>query len=384
MPRPAKPPRLYLSPQDRKWLIRDGSITKRTGCSEDDRAGAEKALAEYIGEKFQPVARESNPARITVQEALTGYGQDHAPNVADPQRIGYAIDRLSDWWGDHTLAQVRGTTCRGYTEARTSAGVAASTIRRELGVLSAAINHWHAEHGPLTSVPIVTMPLPPPPRERWLTRSEAARLLAGALGWYEERWCDVETRQELSCWRRSRFEINRHAARFILLGIYTGTRHKALLDCQWMPNTTGGWIDLGTGVMYRKAEGATQTKKRQPPVKLGRRILAHLKRWEKIDAAAKRALEQKAGVPVARYRHVVAYAGDPIKKLRRSWETARELAGMDAAVTPHILRHTRATWMMQAGVDLWEASGALGMSVRTLEAVYGHHHPDWQSKAAEV
>lgn len=151
-----------------------------------------------------------------------------------------------------------------------------------------------------------------------------------------------------------------------------------------MPNTTGGWIDFDRGVMHRKGDGVAQTKKRQPPVKLGKRILAHLKRWERIDAAAKRAAEKKAGEPVAKYRHVVAYAGEPIQKLRRSWDTARELAGLDDSVTPHILRHTRATYMMQAGVDLWEASGALGMSVRTLETVYGHHHPDWQSRAAEV
>ena len=47
----------------------------------------------------------------------------------------------------------------------------------------------------------------------------------------------------------------------------------------------------------------------------------------------------------------------------------------DDAVLPD--RHTRATWMMQAGVDKWQAAGALGMSVQMLEENYGHHHPDW-------
>ena len=136
--------------------------------------------------------------------------------------------------------------------------------------------------------------------------------------------------------------------------------------------------------MHRRGDGVAQTKKRQPPVKLGRRILEHLRRWCRIDAETKLEIERKSGEPTSKYRYVVAYAGDPIQKLRRSWETARDLAGMDGDVTPHILRHTRATWMMQAGVDLWEASGALGMSVKTLETVYGHHHPDWQLRAAEV
>jgi hypothetical protein len=39
---------------------------------------------------------------------------------------------------------------------------------------------------------------------------------------------------------------------------------------------------------------------------------------------------------------------------------------------------------MQAGVDMWEAAGWLGMTVEQLEANYGHHHPDFQEDAAEA
>jgi hypothetical protein len=39
---------------------------------------------------------------------------------------------------------------------------------------------------------------------------------------------------------------------------------------------------------------------------------------------------------------------------------------------------------MQAGVDLWEAAGWLGMTVEQLEANYGRHHPDFQEEAAEA
>lgn len=34
---------------------------------------------------------------------------------------------------------------------------------------------------------------------------------------------------------------------------------------------------------------------------------------------------------------------------------------------------------MQAGVDMWQAAGYLGMTKETLEKTYGHHHPDHQS-----
>jgi hypothetical protein len=36
---------------------------------------------------------------------------------------------------------------------------------------------------------------------------------------------------------------------------------------------------------------------------------------------------------------------------------------------------------MQAGTDLWEAAGYLGMTVEMLHERYGHHHPDHLSGA---
>ena len=35
-------------------------------------------------------------------------------------------------------------------------------------------------------------------------------------------------------------------------------------------------------------------------------------------------------------------------------------------MSPHTLRHTAATWLMQAGADRWQAAGYLGMSVEML------------------
>lgn len=384
MPRPAKGAQLWLHPKEQVWIIRDkGEVFIRTGCGELDREAAEERLGEYLASKFKPVARESDLARIPVSEVLTAYGREHAPHVRSSETAGYAIETLNGWWHDKTLADVRGSTCRAYRQWR-GAKIKDGTVRRELVVLSAAIRHWHREHGPLTSVPAVTMPPKPSPRERWLTRGDVAMLLAGALGWYREMWCDVGSRKVHARWVRNRWMINRHAARFILLGVYTGTRHAALLNLQWMANTTGGWVDLDRGVMHRRGEGKAETNKRQPPVRLGSRILSHLRRWKRIDDDARDAAARKAGEPLSIFLHVVAYDGRPVTKMRRSWYNARDFAWLDDSVTPHVLRHTRATWMMQRGVDLWEAAGALGMSVKTLTDVYGHHHPDWQKEAAEV
>jgi len=389
MPRRRQPPRLYLREDERVWIIRDGASTIRTGCGELDRDGAEKALASYLTEKFTPAIRASDPRSISVAEVLTAYGREHAPTRKAPQTIGYAIAALVGWWGSRLLTDVRGATCRAYAEARramTFRGnhISDGTVRRELGVLAAAINHFHREHGPLDSVPVVSLPPSAAPRERFLTRQEAARLLAGALGWYKVSWSDLRTRAVKSRWIRDRAAANPHTARFILLGLYTGTRHGAILGIQWMANTTGGWVDLDRGVMHRRGQGVVQTKKRTPPTKVNARLMAHLRRWKRIDDALRAKLSEAAGQSVAAYLHVVAWDGQPIQKLRRSWDTACDYAGLGADVTPHTLRHTRATWLMQAGVDVWEAAGSIGMSAQTLERVYGHHHPDFQKKAAQV
>jgi integrase len=79
---------------------------------------------------------------------------------------------------------------------------------------------------------------------------------------------------------------------------------------------------------------------------------------------------------------VIHYGGQPVRDVGRAWERARAIAGLGADVVPHTLRHTAATWLMQAGRDRYEVAGFLGMSLATLEDVYGHHHPDFQGGIA--
>jgi integrase len=75
----------------------------------------------------------------------------------------------------------------------------------------------------------------------------------------------------------------------------------------------------------------------------------------------------------------------PINRpLRKAFKHAVRLAKLEGGITPHTLRHTAATWLMQRGVDLWQAAGFLGMSVETLERNYGHHHPTYMQEAARA
>lgn len=370
MPRPGKGPRLYADRKRGQWIIRDGVAFRRTGRALSDRRGADEALQSYLAEKLATPERASRPADLGVSTVLLTYARERGPVVKSQATLGYCVKALAPFWGDKLLTDVKGATCRDYAAHRRAAGVGDGTIRRELTALSAAIGHWHAEHGPLDAVPVVTMPDKPPSRERWLTRTEAAELLLGALGWRAHA-CDLATRRP-TMWRRApEAAQHRHVARFVLIGLRTGTRHEALLALGWLPQTTGGWIDVDRGVLYRRGEGDAETKKRRTPTRISERLLPHLERWRRMD--------QAAGVT-----HVITYHGRRPQKLRTAWERAREFAGLGPEVTPHILRHTRATWLMHDGVPIAEAAGSLGMTAATFENVYGHHHPDFQRNAARV
>jgi integrase len=330
MPRRRAPPRLWLDSRRGQWVIRDGAAFIRTGCGEQHRGDAEKALQTYLARKHKPQA---GPSPL-IDDVLTVYGTEHGPHTARPENVAHTIGNLLRWWSGRRVAEVAGPTCHAYAADRPPAAA-----RRDLETLRAALYYWHKNKHPLPVVPTVVLPDPPEGRERWLTRSEAARLLRSA--------------------RRVP-----HLARFILLGLYTGSRSGVLLGLEW------SWIDLNGGTMRRRAPGTKESAtKKTPRVRLGSRILTHLRRWRRLDDA--------------KVKRVVHYDGRPVTKLRRSWDTARDRAGLDDTVTPHTLRHTRATWLMQKRVDPWQAGGALGMSLKTIQK-YAHHHPDWQKDAAEV
>jgi integrase len=274
-----------------------------------------------------------------IADVLAAYGNEVAPRKASARDIGYNITNLLKWWGEKTVANISPKSCRDYIATKTGPAAGA-----DLKILKAAVKHWHGEYGPLDAVPLFEMPPQNPPKERWLTRPEAAKLL----------------------WAARRYQ---HMRRLILLQLYTGSRPGVILAMHWTQ------IDLKAGVMSRTKAGAVQDKKkRAPKVRLGRRILSHLKRWKRLDKAEKLVCHF-----TDRWHPGSREVIDP----HGAWRKIIKDSGLKG-VTRHTLRHTRATWMMQANVPIWEAAGFLGMTIKTLERVYSHHSPDHQERAANI
>ena len=87
MPRPSKGARI-IRERNGVFYIREGDRRITTGTR--DRKEADRAFARYIAGRDRPIGPSGTDA-ITVAEVLDRYGAEHAPTVADPERIGYAI-----------------------------------------------------------------------------------------------------------------------------------------------------------------------------------------------------------------------------------------------------------------------------------------------------
>lgn len=354
MPARAKGPRLWWRKPRRDkrgrtthpgvWVIRDGQHQQSTGCGHNDTGSAEQQLASYIAAKHVEDAGQKgprDPAHIPLADVVALYSRVVVPRHARPKETAQRLKRVLAFGGHSMLAAVNGDFCRDYVKSRSTDAAA----RKELEDLRAAIN-FHRHEGHCEKIIAVVLPQRRPVRETWLTRAEVARLVWSA-------WRYREIQKGVVTDRRTR----QHVAKFILVACYTGTRAGAVCAAALQPVSGRGFVDLERGVFYRRPRGRRETKKRQPPVPLPNRLLAHLRRWKRRGQ-----------------RHCVEWQGEPVHDVDRAFRAAAKAAGIKA--TPHTLRHTAATWLMQLGTDPWQAAEYLGMTLKTLLDNYGHHHPD--------
>lgn len=348
MPRKAKGARLYIrerAGREAVWVIRDGSGEVSTGICASDGGAAEKALADYLAHKHTPDFSSTEPERVLIADCLALYAEEAAPRQKRSDMVAGAIRNLVEFFGGDKVSRITPSLCQRYVDWRTSQRqarytktedapfVGTASARRELEILKAAFNYAYRERKLKYPVP-VSLPGKSPARLRWLTKSEVARLLWAARG-----------------------GGGRHVAKFILLALYTGSRKMAVLGLRWQPSEDAGWIDLKNQMLYRKGSRENETFKRRPPVPISNRLAAHLRIWQRRSTGP----------------NVIQWEGDAVDSVRRSWESARIRAGLSEDVTPHVLRHTFATWALHAGTPTSLAAEAMGVSESIFRATYGHH-----------
>ena len=327
MPRRSRGAHLWLRPEQRdktgklvrrsSWIIIDDGRHIATGCTAGEAAEAERKLAAHITTKYQPKRKLRDIEEIEVADVLLIYDNDRGDRQQNRIQFDRRLGRLNEFWGNKKLAEVTGESCREYVRRCGSAGGA----RRDLEDLRAAIN-YHAKEGFHRGIVRVVLPEKGVPRDRWLTRKEAADLLR--ICW-RVRETQTVHRGPL---KGQRIQTDkrplRHLARFILIGLYTGTRAGAIATASPYRREGRSFVDLEEGIFYRLAIGRRATKKRQPTVPIPPRLLAHLRRWKAKGIAG---------------QHFVEWNGRPVQAVKTAFETAVRLAELPGRVTPHILRH---------------------------------------------
>jgi len=137
----------------------------------------------------------------------------------------------------------------------------------------------------------------------------------------------------------------------------------------WCESPHQAWVDLERSMIYRRGKAERETSKRRPVARIPVRLAAHMRRWASIDA--KRSLEmaqtaRRKGETIPNpITSVIHYGGRPIESVRGSFEAIVADAALSSETTPHWLRHTAATWLMEAGADPWSASAYMGMTMET-------------------
>src|SRR6476469_59358 len=208
---------------ERRWVILDRGADGRrreisTGAFERDRATAEKAFAAYLAEKHVPQFGGGHPAQVLISDALAYYGEHKAAKAVRRDMLARALVVLGEFFVGKTVNEITPTLCNEYVEWRIRQGdtrganrkkepdprlLKPATARNDLATLQAALRVcW--ENRKLTHLVLVSKPKASEPLPLFLTTSEAARLLAGTLGWEQHG-------------RRHPNRINRHLARLVLI-----------------------------------------------------------------------------------------------------------------------------------------------------------------------
>jgi integrase len=304
----------------------------------------EKAKKWYVRFLSEETSTTNVAQTLTVSAALDRYYREHVEiKVVDKRRARDAIAHLKVFFKGDLLKNVDIPASRAYADARRKgvcrsgrrrkvAKASDSTIRRELVVLKAAANHairW--KRISLAEKPSVESP-PEARREgKWLTQDETRLVLETAKGRLKD---------------------------FLLILYYTAARRASIERLTRLQvDLKGNRINLTSPketIIQRKSV------KRRPIITI----------FDEIRPTVERLMEENAD---SEYLF-----GDP-NDMYRPFTNHLKALGLGDKAFPHVMRHSRATHLLQDGVPIYDVARLLGDSVAAVDRVYGHHSADYMA-----
>jgi len=268
---------------------------------------------------------------VSVKAVIESYRRGHVhPNVVDTERFEYAATQIVGFFGDTPVRDIDIDAGERYIEHRLDEGIAKSTIKREMSTLVAAANFCVKRRViKPDEIPTIEYPNVDTNREIWLFKDE---------------------------FRIYRDTKNADIRDFIDTMYFTGSRRRAVEQLSW------NQVDLGNGLIRLAKDGEKKTKKRRPTVPIVPALREILERREML----------------ADTDYVFGHSGSRYKSLVRRASNAGLLylkardGRPEGRFCPHTIRHTRATHLLQDGVDIYAVAKLLGDTIRTVETTYGH------------
>lgn len=286
-----------------------------------------RSLGKVSKSEAYAVANRVIAAATAPREEVKTVGQLVTSYLDKTDAIGVEIMRHHWKAARHTFEHltpdmVTEDLCRAYARERKAK---AGTIRKELGIVRAALARAKAGG-------TVWMPPRPAPRDRRLTRDEMTALIN-------------ECKQP-------------HLLLFVLIARYTAARASAILSLKWPQiDFERRRIDLG----------GSGRQKRRAVIPMHPHLALAL------------AIAKEAAVSP----FVVEYGGRRVASIKKGFAAACERAEIKDA-SPHILRHTAASWMAEAGVSMDEIAQFLGHTNSSVTfRVYARFSPDHLRSALE-
>ncbi|HKW86036.1 MAG TPA: tyrosine-type recombinase/integrase, partial [Nitrospiraceae bacterium] len=273
----------------------------------------------------------------TFDELMARYLAEHAARKSQPRHYRGHAKRLTAFFGGYTLAEITPKLIVDYKNQRYAAGLKPASINRELATLKKAFNlavrewEWCREN----PVSRVSMEREHNQRDRWLSREEETRLLHACAPWLHG---------------------------LVMFALHTGMRMGEIVALTWR----GVDLHRRTVTVFRSKNGERRT------IPVNDTVLA--------------VLNEKSTVRSLKTDLVFcSQAFTPLESghLRRSFRLALRKAEI-GDFHFHDLRHTFATRLVQAGVDLYKVQRLLGHQSPLMTQRYAHHYPESLRDGVEI
>jgi integrase len=270
---------------------------------------------------------------LTLGEALRLYQEAHAHQVKPgpfKRRMGCLSRTVGRLGASVQIGKLDEPTIEALRRKRATAGRKPGTVALELARFKAFLS-WCVREKLLTTRPPIKVGHVDNGRLRYLSRPEADRLLAEAG------------------------KVDGTVQDLLELLLFTGLRRCEGIFLRWE------WVDLGRRALDLPGEACKSGHGRTVP--LAGPVVAMLERRRR-----------EAEEPI---RPLVFPLGglDPVRRAEKLFWKARDAAELGRDVTLHVLRHTCASWLAMAGVDLFTVGQILGHRNPIVTMRYAHLAP---------